>query len=81
MNKFISMLKTMSKGDINGMGIGTIAFVAIVALGIIATFPLMLVLGLQLLGLPVTVSFKSWLGSVLIMIFLTVLRSSRNESK
>jgi predicted neutral ceramidase superfamily lipid hydrolase len=81
MNKFISMLKTMSKGDINGMGIGTIAFVAIVALGIIATFPLMLVLGLQLLGLPVTVSFKSWLGSVLIMIFLTVLKSSRNESK
>jgi len=81
MNKFISMLKTMSKGDINGMGIGTIAFVAIVALGIIATFPLVLVLGLQLLGLPITVSFKSWLGSVLIMIFLTVLRSSRNESK
>jgi predicted neutral ceramidase superfamily lipid hydrolase len=81
MNKFISMLKTMSKGDINGMGIGTIAFVAIVALGIIATFPLILVLGLQLLGLPVTVSFKSWLGSVLIMIFLTVLKSSRNESK
>jgi|LauGreDrversion4_2_1035121.scaffolds.fasta_scaffold348349_4 hypothetical protein len=81
MNKFISMLKTMSKGDINGMGIGTIAFVAIVALGIIATFPLMLVLGLQLLGLPITVSFKSWLGSVLIMIFLTVLKSSRNESK
>jgi predicted neutral ceramidase superfamily lipid hydrolase len=81
MNKFISILKTMSKGDINGMGIGTIAFVAIVALGIIATFPLMLVLGLQLLGLPVTVSFKSWLGSVLIMIFLTVLKSSRNESK
>lgn len=81
MNKFISMLKTMSKGDINGMGIGTIAFVAIVALGIIATFPLMLVLGLQLLGLPITVSFKSWLGSVLIMIFLTILKSSRNESK
>jgi hypothetical protein len=81
MNKFISMLKTMSKGDINGMGIGTIAFVAIVALGIIATFPLMLVLGLQLLGLPITVSFKSWLGSVLIMIFLAVLKSSRNESK
>jgi predicted neutral ceramidase superfamily lipid hydrolase len=81
MNKFINMLKTMSKGDINGMGIGTIAFVAIVALGIIATFPLMLVLGLQLLGLPITVSFKSWLGSVLIMIFLTVLKSSRNESK
>jgi hypothetical protein len=81
MNKFISMLKTMSKGDINGMGIGTIAFVAIVALGIIATFPLVLVLGLQLLGLPITVSFKSWLGSVLIMIFLTVLKSSRNESK
>ena len=81
MNKFISMLKTMSKGDINGMGIGTIAFVAIVALGIIATFPLVLVFGLQLLGLPITVSFKSWLGSVLIMIFLTVFKSSRNESK
>ena len=81
MNKIISKLKTMSQGDVSGMGIGTIAFVAIVALGIIATFPLMLVLGLQLLGLPITVSFKSWLGSVLIMIFLTVLRSSRNESK
>jgi hypothetical protein len=81
MNKFISMLKTMSKGDINGMSFGTIAFVAIVALGIIATFPLTLVWGLQLLGLPIAVSFKSWLGSVLIMIFLTVFKSSRNESK
>ena len=80
MNKFISMLKTMSKGDINGMGIGTIAFVAIVALGIIALFPLSLVYGLQLLGLPVVVSFKSWLGSVLIMLFLTI-KTPRNENK
>ena len=43
MNKIISKLKTMSQGDVSGMGIGTIAFVAIVALGIIALFPLSLV--------------------------------------
>ena len=71
MNKFISMLKTMSKGDINGMGIGTIAFVAIVALGIIALFPLSLVYGLQLLGLPVVVSFKSWRNPWRICLFVS----------
>ena len=80
MNKIISKLKTMSQGDVGGMGIGAIAFVVIVALGIIALFPLSLVYGLQLLGLPVVVSFKSWLGSVLIMLFLTI-KTPRNENK
>lgn len=80
MNNIINKLKTMSKGDISGMSIGTIAFVVIVALGIIALFPLTLVWGLQLLGLPVVVSFKSWLGSVLIMLFLTIKRTG-NENK
>ena len=80
MNNIINKLKTMSKGDISGMSIGTIVFVVIVALGIIALFPLTLVWGLQLLGLPVVVSFKSWLGSVLIMLFLTIKRTG-NENK
>ena len=80
MNKIISKLKTMSQGDVSGMGIGAIAFVVIVALGIIALFPLTLVYGLQLLGLPVVVSFKSWLGSVLIMLFLTI-KTPRTENK
>jgi len=80
MNKIISKLKTMSQGDVSGMSIGTIAFVAIVALGILALFPLTLVYGLQLLGLPVVVSFKSWLGSVLIMLFLTI-KTTGNANK
>lgn len=81
MNKITNFLKSMSKGDIKGMSPFSIVFVIVVALGIIITFPLTLVWGLQLLGLPIEVNFSSWLGSVLILFYLTVRRSSSNENK
>ena len=80
MNKIINFLKTIAKGDVKGMSVLSIVFVVAVALVVIAAFPLTLVWGLQLLGLPVEVSFSSWLGSVLILIYLTTKRSG-NENK
>ena len=80
MKKVIDFLKTMSRGDVKSMSLFAILFVILVALGVIVAFPLTLVWGLQLLGLPVEVSFSSWLGSVLILFYLTVRRSS-NENK
>jgi hypothetical protein len=81
MKKVIDFLKTMSKGDIKGMSPFAILFVILVALGVIVAFPLTLVWGLQLMGLPVEASFSSWLGSVLILFYLTVRRSSSNGNK
>lgn len=80
MNKIINFLKSVGKGDVKGMNIFSILFVAIVAIAVIVTFPLLLVWGLKLIGLPVEVSFSSWLGSVLILFYLTIRRAG-NENK
>jgi hypothetical protein len=44
----------------------------ILGLLILACFPLLLVWGLKLLGAPVTVSFSSWSGAAVILIFLVI---------
>jgi hypothetical protein len=46
----------------------------------LAAAPLLLVFGLKLMGLPVVVSFKSWLGSVLIMAFLGIRIGKSNNA-
>lgn len=72
MNKAITILKDLAKGNVKGVPIFTLAFVIILGFSMLAAAPLLLVFGLKLMGLPVVVSFKSWLGSVLIMAFLGI---------
>lgn len=50
------------------------AAIAPMILGIVllASFPLLLVWGLQLMGLPVKVTFASWIGSTLVMLFFII---------
>ena len=45
---------------------------------IILAFPLLFVLGLMLLGLPVTVSFASWGGASLVSLFLVLVNRFAN---
>jgi hypothetical protein len=54
----------------------------IIALIVVATcLPLSLVLGLQLIGFPVTISLKSWFGGVLIIVFIKAVSVNNKETK
>jgi hypothetical protein len=58
--------------------------VFLIALGVVLffSFPLLLVFGLKLMGLPVSVGFGSWFGATLISAFLVVVfRFSRFKTK
>jgi uncharacterized membrane protein (DUF485 family) len=46
------------------------AFLIALGLVIFFSFPLLLVFGLKLMGLPVSVGFGSWFGGLLISAFL-----------
>jgi hypothetical protein len=65
---------------VKGVPVFTLAFVIILGFTMLAAAPLLLVFGLKLMGLPVVVSFKSWLGSVLIMAFLGIRIGKSNNA-
>jgi hypothetical protein len=78
MKDIIGTLLKSGKGKKN---IGLI-ILGVVALILVATcLPLSLVLGLQLIGFPVTLSLKSWFGAVLIIVFIKAVAVNNNESK
>jgi hypothetical protein len=53
----------------------------LIALIVVATaLPLSLVLGLQLIGFPVTLSLKSWLGGVLVIVFAKAISVNNSET-
>ena len=59
-----------SKTDlILGIVVGLLLFA-----GCLAFFPLLLIWGLKMIGLPVVVSIKTWFGSLLIMLYFIVIR-------
>jgi hypothetical protein len=78
--KFIAQsLKKITKGSFDNTG--AVVFGVILGSIVVAAFlaaPLLLVWGLQLMGLPVTITFSSWFGALLIML---VLRSGSGSSK
>jgi len=44
--------------------------------------PLLLVYGISLLGFPIAISFKSWCGSLLVMIyFIAIRRTGENNNQ
>jgi uncharacterized membrane protein (DUF485 family) len=56
----------------------------LIALGLVLffSFPLLLVFGLKLMGLPVSVGFGSWFGGILISAFLVIVfRFSKFKTK
>jgi hypothetical protein len=58
---------------------GLMIILGVFIAAIFLTIPLLLVWGLQLLGFPVLVSFKSWLGSIMIMIFISYSKIGINK--
>lgn len=53
----------------------------LIALIVVATaLPLSLVLGLQLIGFPVTLSLKSWFGGVLVIVFAKAISVNNTET-
>lgn len=82
MKKFTETLKSLSKGKVDGNSMPTVLLLIASGLVIIAALPLLLIWGLQLIGLPVEASFSSWFGSVLILIFIKIAsaKSEKNET-
>jgi hypothetical protein len=69
----VSILKKIGSGQLNNGLVFLVALCLIVIVILaISVFPLTLIWGLQLLGLPVVVSWKAYLGSILIMLYLRV---------
>jgi hypothetical protein len=64
-----------SKSNIGLILLGLIALLAVATL-----LPLTLVLGLQLMGFPVTLSLKSWFGAVLVILFAKAISVNNSET-
>ena len=71
----IKIFKKISEGSLNTGGTIAIA-VALGALVVVAfaLIPMLLIWGLQLMGFGITTSFKSYIGSVLILTYLSYSR-------
>jgi hypothetical protein len=79
MKKFISILKSLSMGKVEGSSLPTVLLLLVSGAAVIVTMPLLLVWGLQLIGLPVTISLSSWLGAVLVFFFIKLASANTNN--
>jgi flagellar biogenesis protein FliO len=79
MKKFTETLKSLSKGKVEGSSMPTVLMLVVTGLAIIIALPLLLIWGLQLIGLPIEASFSSWFGSILILIFIKI-ASAKSET-
>jgi len=82
-NRYINMervrefFRKLSKGDLKSMGTSALIFLAMFALLFFVGLPMLLVAGLMLIGFDVELSLKSWLGSVLIVVYLMLINGSK----
>lgn len=82
-NRYINMervrefFRKLSKGDLKSMGTSALIFLAMFALLFFIGLPMLLVAGLMLIGFDVELSLKSWLGSVLIVVYLMLINGSK----
>jgi hypothetical protein len=69
------IFKKIAEGSLNSKG--TIAIAVILGALVIVAFaliPMLLIWGLQLMGIGITISVKSYIGSVLILTYLSYSR-------
>jgi hypothetical protein len=74
-NSLVKILKKISEGSLNSGG--TIAIAVILGALVVVAFaliPMLLIWGLQLMGIGITTSFKSYIGSLLILTYLSYSR-------
>jgi hypothetical protein len=79
MKKFTSILKSLSMGKVESSSLPTVLLLLVSGAAVIVTMPLLLVWGLQLIGLPVTISLSSWLGAVLVFFFIKLASTNTNN--
>jgi hypothetical protein len=79
--KLIEVFKMISKGTINSSGAIAMAIIlGVLVLAAFALIPMLLIWGLQLMGFGVETSFSSYLGSVLILTYLSYAKIGVNKS-
>ena len=79
--KLISTLKKISSGSITSGGaiaIAVILFIGVAA--VVALIPMLLIWGLQLMGFAVESSISSYIGSVLILAYLSYAKIGISKS-
>lgn len=79
MKKFTSILKSLSMGKVENNSLPTVLLLLVSGASVIVAMPLLLVWGLQLIGLPVTISLSSWLGAVLVFFFIKLASANTNN--
>lgn len=75
------IFKKIAEGSLNSKG--TIAIAVVLGALVIVAFaliPMLLIWGLQLMGIGITTSVKSYIGSVLILIYLSYSRIGSGKS-
>lgn len=81
-DKIVSSLKSIASGSIKSGGSIAIAIVmAILVICAVAAIPALLIWGLQLMGLDIEVTWKTYAGSVLILVYLGFAKSGSGKSK
>jgi hypothetical protein len=78
----IKSLKQIQSGAFNtGSAIAFAAVILIIIIIGLGLVPALLIWGLQLMGLPITLTFKSWLGSALVLFVIRTRFSSKTSKK
>jgi hypothetical protein len=80
-NNLVKILKKISEGSLNSGGAIAIAVIlgALVVVAF-ALIPMLLIWGLQLMGLGITTSVKSYIGSLLILTYLSYSRIGSSKT-
>ncbi len=77
----IKIFKKLSEGTINSGGAIAMAIIlGVLVLAAFALIPMLLIWGLQLMGFGVETSFSSYVGSVLILTYLSYAKIGVNKS-
>jgi len=78
----IKVLKSISEGTLNSGGSVAIAIiVGTLVIGAFALIPMLLIWGLQLMGIGIVTCVKSYVGSLLILVYLSYARIGSNRTK
>ena len=80
-NNLVKILKKISEGSLNSGG--TIAIAVILGALVVVAFaliPMLLIWGLQLMGFGISTSFKSYIGSLLILTYLSYSRIGSSKT-
>jgi hypothetical protein len=80
-NNLVKILKKISEGSLNSGGAIAIAVIlgALVVVAF-ALIPMLLIWGLQLMGIGITTSVKSYIGSLLILTYLSYSRIGSSKT-